>query len=317
MTFERHDIDHLSASSLNLWIANPRQWAVRYLAQEPDDDGDPSLWRGTAVEAGLAQWFSGQSIENARAAACDAFELNAVGDLSDDVEAERGRNYRGGLLYVTAKRLAYFEVGDEDAREALDTLRAAAQSLNRFLAKVRSAEEAAVDVDLKTTRACPSAPRANHVRQAALYRAARDGWGVAYITKVRVVIGAGESSITREGVGAGQGIDSDLGAAHESAVKEAETDAMKRALITFGNPFGLALYDKDQANVADGNGHDAKAQFIVDCKQTISNFGDAAALIAWWNSDNSKHARRAARLTREEIEGLKTLVLERKGQLSG
>ena len=38
----------------------------------------------------------------------------------------------------------------------------------------------------------------------------------------------------------------DLGQAHESALKEAETDAMKRALMTFGNPFGLALYDKQQ-----------------------------------------------------------------------
>ena len=41
----------------------------------------------------------------------------------------------------------------------------------------------------------------------------------------------------------------DLGQAHESALKEAETDAMKRALMTFGNPFGLALYDKQQREV--------------------------------------------------------------------
>ena len=42
----------------------------------------------------------------------------------------------------------------------------------------------------------------------------------------------------------------DLGQAHESAIKEAETDAMKRALMTFGNPFGLALYDKQQRQVS-------------------------------------------------------------------
>jgi hypothetical protein len=30
-----------------------------------------------------------------------------------------------------------------------------------------------IDIDLKTTRACPSWPRGNHVRQVALYRAAR------------------------------------------------------------------------------------------------------------------------------------------------
>jgi DNA recombination protein Rad52 len=71
------------------------------------------------------------------------------------------------------------------------------------------------------------------------------GWGVTYIARVRVTVG----SIIREGVGSGHGIDRDLGLAHESAIKEAETDAMKRALMTFGNPFGLALYDKDQSNV--------------------------------------------------------------------
>jgi DNA recombination protein Rad52 len=71
------------------------------------------------------------------------------------------------------------------------------------------------------------------------------GWGVTYIARVRVTVG----NIIREGIGSGHGIDRDLGLAHESAIKEAETDAMKRALMTFGNPFGLALYDKDQSNV--------------------------------------------------------------------
>jgi hypothetical protein len=73
----------------------------------------------------------------------------------------------------------------------------------------------------------------------------RDGWGVTYTARVRVVVG----EIVREGSGAGHGIDVDLGQAHESALKEAETDAMKRALMTFGNPFGLALYDKQQREV--------------------------------------------------------------------
>jgi hypothetical protein len=39
------------------------------------------------------------------------------------------------------------------------------------------------------------------------------------------------------------------GEAHEAAIKEAETDAMKRALATFGNPFGLALYDRERRGV--------------------------------------------------------------------
>jgi hypothetical protein len=77
-------------------------------------------------------------------------------------------------------------------------------------------------------------------------RGQRSGWGVTYTAKARIKVG----EIIREGSGAGHGIDMDLGQAHESAIKEAETDAMKRALMTFGNQFGLALYDKQQREVA-------------------------------------------------------------------
>jgi DNA recombination protein Rad52 len=79
----------------------------------------------------------------------------------------------------------------------------------------------------------------------------RAGWGVTYTARVRVTVGGSTSpaAVIREGSGAGHGIDADLGQAHESALKEAETDAMKRALMTFGNPFGLALYDKQQREV--------------------------------------------------------------------
>ena len=80
----------------------------------------------------------------------------------------------------------------------------------------------------------------------------RPGWGVTYTARVRVSVSAstaGQPALIREGCGAGHGIDTDLGQAHESALKEAETDAMKRALMTFGNAFGLALYDKQQREV--------------------------------------------------------------------
>lgn len=76
----------------------------------------------------------------------------------------------------------------------------------------------------------------------------KETWRVGFICKVRVTAGG----IVREGTGYGSGAMPDMGEAYESAVKEAETDAMKRALMTFGNPFGLALYDKTKASVQDG-----------------------------------------------------------------
>jgi DNA recombination protein Rad52 len=75
----------------------------------------------------------------------------------------------------------------------------------------------------------------------------KETWRVGYMARVRVTVG----DVIREGTGFGSGAMPDLGDAMESAIKEAETDAMKRAFMTFGNPFGLALYDKSQENVID------------------------------------------------------------------
>jgi DNA repair and recombination protein RAD52 len=138
------------------------------------------------------------------------------------------------------------------------------------------------------------------------------GWGVTYICKARVIV----DGVAREGCGAGHGIDRDLGQAHESAIKEAETDAMKRAFMTFGNPFGLALYDKTQASV----GEDGPAPvtliernaFMVECRDAIASFADAEQLLTWWNSDAQKKARRDYQLDKSQVETLKVAVTDRR-----
>jgi hypothetical protein len=71
----------------------------------------------------------------------------------------------------------------------------------------------------------------------------------AYIAQVRIRVRAGETLVYRDGHGSGIGSGAGPGEAHETALKEAETDATKRALVTFGNPFGLCLYDREQKQV--------------------------------------------------------------------
>src|SRR4029453_9679615 len=73
-------------------------------------------------------------------------------------------------------------------------------------------------------------------------------YAAAYTAKVRIAVRAGAIVITREGCGSGSAKASTPGA-HDLALKAAETDATKRALATFGNPFGLALYDRELAGV--------------------------------------------------------------------
>jgi len=71
-----------------------------------------------------------------------------------------------------------------------------------------------------------------------------DNFCVTYIAKVRVIV----NGIIKEGIGAGHGRGERVpaGDKHESAVKEAESDARKRALMQFGDQFGLSLYDKEK-----------------------------------------------------------------------
>lgn len=94
-------------------------------------------------------------------------------------------------------------------------------------------------------------------------QAKADGYKVGYEAKVRITV----NHIVREGTGLGSGVARDLFDCIELAAKEAETDAIKRALRSFGNIFGLALYDKEKKNVGDIEIYDnqfAKAEIALD-----------------------------------------------------
>ena len=67
-----------------------------------------------------------------------------------------------------------------------------------------------------------------------------------YTAKVRITVQADEITIVREGHGSGEGRGVSPGEVHDTALKASETDATKRALATFGKPFGLELYRKDR-----------------------------------------------------------------------
>ena len=81
---------------------------------------------------------------------------------------------------------------------------------------------------------------------------ARENKGIflaVYIARVRLTIQANGSVIIREGHGTGEGRGLSPGEVHDIALKAAETDATKRALATFGRPFGLELYSGGKATI--------------------------------------------------------------------
>lgn len=125
----------------------------------------------------------------------------------------------------------------------------------------------------------------------------------AYIAKVRISVRAGDVIIVRDGSGSGEGKARTRGEAHDRALKAAETDATKRALATFGNRFGLALYDPDQAGVRKTKSEaptswtlrtasgEAKAsfekpsEFAEALRKAMSEAPDIEALFALWEQN--------------------------------
>lgn len=83
-----------------------------------------------------------------------------------------------------------------------------------------------------------------------IWSGSSDGsFAAVYTARVRICVRAGDDTVVRDGSGSGEGTASTRGQAHDLALKAAETDGTKRALSTFGNPFGLALYDPAQNGV--------------------------------------------------------------------
>jgi len=129
----------------------------------------------------------------------------------------------------------------------------------------------------------------------------------AYTAKVGVSVRAGDITIVREGSGSGEAKAATPGQAHELALKGAETDATKRALATFGNPFGLALYDREQVGVrktrggkaapaigpwilrsassADEASFDRPSEFAAALRKAMSEARDIELLFAIWEQN--------------------------------
>jgi len=77
----------------------------------------------------------------------------------------------------------------------------------------------------------------------------REGWHVGYATVVSIWVRIGDGPMfNTEGVGYGDGVEYGPAArvqACELAIKESETDALKRAFTDLGDQFGLILYAAD------------------------------------------------------------------------
>lgn len=175
--FEKHEIKHLSWSSMNLYRQEPALWVLRYLYRIRDEVG-PAAWRGKAVEAGLDWWlYRRDDVKGAETKALDAFELEAQGEVDDKIVSE---NANVSLCLQQAME-AYKDTPTPTARQLrieswFDGIEVP------IIGYVDYVWEDSIH-DLKTTLRMPSEPKGDHARQVALYckETKRDGF-LTYVT---------------------------------------------------------------------------------------------------------------------------------------
>jgi len=133
----------------------------------------------------------------------------------------------------------------------------------------------------------------------------RGSFLAVYIAKVRITVHAGRSTAVREGHGTGEGRGLSPGEVHDIALKSAETDATKRALATFGRPFGLSLYGSKATSSAKISGADAITADVAG--ENVRLPPDGTKPIP---RPSRYYGRRQDMVTRELTEGRRQLNLQ-------
>jgi PD-(D/E)XK nuclease superfamily len=181
--FARHGIDHLSASSVSLYRAQPALWILRYLFGIKDEAG-AAAWRGSAVEAGIDHILYKQCPdEDAIAIALESFEMKAAGDLDEKVQKER--DAIPAFVKQASKLLR--PLGEPVARQF---------QVEQWLDGIDVPLVGYVDymypkqlIDLKTTMRMPSEPRKDHAAQVVSYAdASGRAPALAYVTPAKGTI---------------------------------------------------------------------------------------------------------------------------------
>lgn len=168
--FERHGITHLSASSVNLFVAQPALWACSYLMKKRTPVG-PAAHRGTAIEAGVEAGLFDPEMPIAEAQRIGSEKFHALTRLSADARIEKERETIEPSIAVALEELRQYGIpekpeGGRQRKLELD-IEGVAVPVWGFLDFYWP--DHGIILDLKTSARIPSEISDAHARQGALY----------------------------------------------------------------------------------------------------------------------------------------------------
>lgn len=175
--FERHSIDHLSASSLNVWAAQPALWIMERLLGRRLPAGMPAA-RGKAVEHGVHLGLTNPraSIDECIDAAECEFTRQTV--LSADPRREDERKKLAGWVTGALAELRQYGAPDGYQEKVEIRLDGIAVPIIGYVDWLFS--QHGLIVDLKTAERFPSQIGNSHGRQGAVYASAHGNFGMRF-----------------------------------------------------------------------------------------------------------------------------------------
>lgn len=179
--FERFKIDHLSASSINLWINAPDVWVAKYLIGRGTPMG-PAATRGQAVEQAVVATLLGESETAAIKAAVDRFDRRWLIGTEDSTKE---RALIQPMTQIAIEELTEF--GKPEFTSGTDQEKISITAnfgdwsipIWGFLDLVYP--QHGLVVDLKTTSRIPSTMSAEHQLQRAIYHRAKGNHAVRFL----------------------------------------------------------------------------------------------------------------------------------------
>ena len=183
--FQRHNIDHLSASSINLYANAPDVWVMQYLFGKRTAMG-AAAWRGICTEDAVVQTLMGESETAAIDKALAKFDKRfPIGD--EKTSAERRRITP--MTQLAIEELMEFgkpefpevEEGDNLQEKISITAKGDGWSIPVIGYLDLVFPQHGVVIDLKTTGRIPSTMSAEHQLQRAIYAKAKGNMDVQFL----------------------------------------------------------------------------------------------------------------------------------------
>ena len=188
-SFERHGIDHLSASSINLFVAEPAMWAMQKLMGRKSGVG-AAAHRGTSIEAGVEM---GLFEPDAPVEACQELaqaRFNQLTVLSGDPNRDKEAAAIAPSVAIALKELRQYGVPSAADGNRQHRIETSIEGVSvPFIGWLDFwFQDHSIIVDLKTQLRLSSKISEPHARQGAIYHAAHGNAEIrfAYVTPQKI-----------------------------------------------------------------------------------------------------------------------------------